>query len=269
MTPRRTWTIALVVLALPLTAWGQPMLPEGTKAERNLEYVKDGHERNKLDLYRPMKADGPTPVLVWIHGGAWKAGSKDRCPLLLMTAKGYAVASINYRFLAHGDFPAQIEDCKAAIRWLRANAKTYNLDGSRIGVMGASAGGHLASLLGVAGDAKDLEGKGGNLDQPSNVQAVVSLFGPLRIPARNAAKSSVLSYITKDDPPFLLVHGDADKTVPISQSERLTEALKKAGVEVTFVPIEGAGHGGLAFANAEMQAKYLEFFDKHLKKPKK
>lgn len=260
-------TIAIAAsLALPLFVQAQGRLPAGTKAEKNLEYVKGGHERNKLDLYLPEKADAPLPVLVWIHGGAWKAGSKDRCPLVSMTAKGYAVASINYRYLEHGDFPAQIEDCKAAIRWLRANAKKYNFDSEHIGVMGASAGGHLASLLGVASDAKDLEGQGGNAEQSSKVQAVVSLFGPLGIPSRNRAKGQVLPYVTKDDAPFMLVHGDADKTVPFSQSEKLDEALKKAGVEVTFVPIKGAGHGGAQFQSAEMNEKYQAFFDKHLKK---
>src|SRR5262245_16777171 len=154
MTARQSWMIALLVLALPVTAQGQRTLPEGTKVERNLEDVKDGHERNRLDLYLPMKTDNPLPVIIWIHGGGWRAGSKDRCPITALSAKGYAVASINYRFLVHADFPAQIEDCKAAVRWLRANAKTYNLDPDHIGVMGASAGGHLASLLGVAGDAK-------------------------------------------------------------------------------------------------------------------
>jgi acetyl esterase/lipase len=256
----------LLLLALPAGAQAQ-RLPEGVKAERNIEYVKGGHERNKLDLYLPEKADAPLPVVVWIHGGAWRAGSKDRCPMVPLTAKGYAVASINYRFLEHGEFPAQIEDCKAAIRWLRANAKMYNLDAAHIGVIGASAGGHLAALLGTAADVKELEGNGGNLDQPSKVQAVVDLFGPVRIPGRNAADGYVIKHVNKDNPPFLIVHGEDDTTVPIRQSEQLNEALKKAGVEVTFVPVKGAGHGGPSFTNAEAQARYLEFFDKHLKKP--
>jgi acetyl esterase/lipase len=268
MNPRRMWTIALLLATLPLTVQAQQpgRVPAGTKVERNLEYVKDGHERNKLDLYLPEKANAPLPVVVWIHGGGWRAGSKDRCMVASLATKGYAVASINYRFLTHADFPAQIEDCKAAIRWLRANAKKYNLDPDHFGAMGPSAGGHLSALLGVAGDAKDLEGKGGNLEQSSKVQAVVDLFGPIRIPSRNGARGNVLSHVAKDNPPFLIVHGDADKTVPFSQSERLTEALKKAGVDVTFVPIKDAGHGGPAFSTAEMTAKYQEFFDKHLKK---
>jgi acetyl esterase/lipase len=267
MALKRIGWLALLALTLPLTLQAQPprKAPEGTKVERNLEYVKDGHERNRLDLYLPEKGGGPLPVIVWIHGGAWKAGSKDNCPIAALAAKGYAVASINYRFLQHADFPAQIEDCKAAVRWLRANARTYNLDPDHIGAMGGSAGGHLASLLGVAADAKDLEGKGGNLDQSSRVQAVVSLYGPLGIPSKNGAKGKVLPYVTKNAPPFLLVHGDADKAVPIAQSEELTAALKKVGVEATFVVMKGSPHGGPTFTTPEMLQRYQEFFDKHLK----
>ncbi len=269
MSHRRPWTSLALLCLLPLTAAAQrprSEIPAGTKVERNLEYVKDGHERNKLDLYIPEKAAAPLPVVVWIHGGAWRGGSKDRCPITWLAGKGYLVASINYRLLQHGEFPAQIEDCKAAIRWLRANAKKYNLDPDRIGVMGGSAGGHLVALLGTSGHVKDLEGKGGNEEQSSRVQAVVDLFGPLGIPSGNREKGNVLRYITKDTPPFLIVHGDADPTVPIRQSERLTEALKKAGVEVRFERKEGAGHGGPAFRNDEARKMYEEFFDKHLKK---
>src|SRR5205085_165270 len=135
-------------------------------------------ERNRLDLYLPEKAQGRLPVVVWIHGGAWRAGSKDHCPAVPLTAKGFAVASINYRFSQHAVFPAQIEDCKAAIRWLRANADKYHLDPDHIGAWGASAGGHLVALLGTSGNKKELEGKGGNLEQSSKVQCVIDWFGP-------------------------------------------------------------------------------------------
>jgi acetyl esterase/lipase len=268
----KRWLFALALsCVVPMNAAAQrpSRVPEGTKIERNLEYVKDGHERNKLDLYLPEKSDSPLPLIVWIHGGAWKAGSKDYCPVTPMAAKGYAVASINYRFIQHAEFPAQIEDCKAAIRWLRANAKKYNIDPDRIGVIGASAGGHLSALLGTSGHVKSLEGPGGNADQSSKVQAVVDLFGPTGMPAKDRTLANAVTHITKDAPPFLIVHGDADKTVPIAQSERLTEALKKAEVEVTFITKKDAGHGGPAFTNDEMMKTYQEFFDKHLKKTTK
>src|SRR5208337_2774380 len=155
-----------------------PQLPPGVKVQRNIEYVENGHERNRLDLYLPEKAEGRLPLIVWIHGGGWRAGNKENPPGLGLVGHGYALASINYRYSQQAVFPAQIEDCKAAIRWLRANAKKYNLDTKHIGVWGASAGGHLVALLGTTGSVKELEGTGGNLDQSSQVQCVLDWFGP-------------------------------------------------------------------------------------------
>ena len=273
-------------------------LPEGTKAQRDLEYVKGGHERQRLDLYTPEKADGPLPVIVWVHGGAWMGGGKDAgVPAMPFVAKGYAVASINHRFSQHAVFPAQIEDCKAAIRWLRANAKTYNLDPQRIGVWGASSGGHLVALLGTSGGIKDFDGQGDNADQSSRVQAVVDFFGPtdfLQMDAHavpgafqkhdpaaspeskliggpiqenteKAGRANPVKYVTEEAPPFLIVHGDQDPLVPIHQSQLLYEALKQAKSDVTFYKIAGAGHGSPEFNTEMMQAAVLAFFDKHLK----
>jgi acetyl esterase/lipase len=289
---------ALVAAPAPAIQLEKPKLPEGTKMHRNLEYVKGGHERQRLDLYVPAKAGAPLPVIVWVHGGAWMGGSKDGGgPALPFVGRGYAVASINYRLSQHAVFPAQIEDCKAAIRWLRANAKTYNLNPQRIGVWGASAGGHLVALLGTAGGVKELEGKGGNAEQSSRVQAVVDFFGPtdfLQMDAhavpgarlkhdspsspesrliggaiqKNAEKvkrANPITYVTKDAPPFLIAHGDKDPLVPCHQSELLHEALKKAEVEVALYKIPGAGHGGKGFNTDKMQAAIGAFFDKHLK----
>jgi acetyl esterase/lipase len=263
------------------------------KALRDLEYVKGGHERQKLDLYLPKTATGPMPVVVWIHGGAWRAGSKNGCPGLFLTAKGFAVASINYRLSQHAVFPAQIEDCKAAIRWLRANAKKYQLDPDHIGVWGASAGGHLVALLGTTGGLKELEGKEGNFDQSSKVQCVIDWFGPTDF--RNisegrgndpksvlgqlfggapnkmkekAALASPLAHVHKGCPPFLIMHGDKDRTVALAQSEMLAEALKKVDVPVTLVKLAGAGHGGPAFRSEETRKQIEEFFNKHLKHSK-
>ena len=215
-----------------------------------------------------------------------KTGADQRMPFV---SKGYAVAAINYRLSQHATFPAQIEDCKAAIRWLRAHAKEYNLAADRIGVWGASAGGHLVALLGTSGDVKDLEGKQGNLDQSSRVQAVVDWFGPtdftkmggshdqpnspearlLGGPVQEnkdkAKRASPITYVAKDNPPFLILHGDKDQTVPFSQSALLAEALKKAGVEVTLQPVKGAGHGGREFSSAENLKLIEEFLDRHLK----
>ena len=171
--------VLLAVVPVVAAQPPRPKPPDGTKVLANLEYVPGGHERQRLDLYVPAEADAPLPVIVWIHGGAWLGGSKEMgVPALPFVGKGYAVASINYRLSQHAVFPAQIEDCKAAIRWLRANARTYNLNAGRIGVWGASAGGHLVALLGTSGGVEDFDGKGGNADRSSRVQAVVDFFGP-------------------------------------------------------------------------------------------
>ena len=150
---------------------GASPLPPGVQVHRDLEYIPGGHARNKLDLYLPAKADHALPVIVWIHGGGWPGGSKEGCPAVPFVAKGYAVASINYRLSQHAVFPAQIEDCKAAIRWLRANAEKYDLDPKRIGVWGASAGGHLVALLGTSGGERELEGKAGIWTSPAGCSA--------------------------------------------------------------------------------------------------
>jgi acetyl esterase/lipase len=282
--------LGLLLAASALVPAQQPQgVPEGVKVLRGLEYVAKGHERQQLDLYLPEKSDGPRPLIIWIHGGAWRGGSKDKCPAVPFVARGYAVASINYRLSQHAVFPAQIEDCKAAVRWLRAHARKYGLDPERFGAWGASAGGHLAALLGTAGDVKDLEGQGGNLDQSSRVQAVVDWFGPTDLlkmggshdnpkspeslliggPVQQhkekAARANPITYVTRDDAPFLILHGDKDPTVPYNQSELLAEALKKAGVEVTLRRVAGAGHGGKDFNSPENRRLMEEFFDRHLK----
>jgi acetyl esterase/lipase len=265
-------------------------LPEGTKVYRDLEYIKGGHERQRLDLYLPEKADAPLPLIVWVHPGAWMFGSKnDVGPTLPFVQKGYAVASIGYRLSQQAQFPAQIEDCKAAVNWLRANAKKYNLDPERIGAWGASSGGHLVALLGTSGSVKDLDGKKVPLDQSSRVQAVVDWFGPTDITKmggghdapdspeakliggpvqenkEKAARANPIAFVTKEAPPFLIMHGDNDPLVPFSQSELLVTALKNAGVDVTFRPVKGAGHGGPAFSSADNLRAVEEFLDKHLK----
>jgi acetyl esterase/lipase len=273
-------------------------VPEGVKVERDLEYGPHG-VGNKLDLYLPEKADGPLPLVIWIHGGGWLAGNKDDVPGLGMLKLGYAQASINYRLSQEAIYPAQIEDCKAAVRFLRANAKKYNLDPDHIGVFGASAGGHLVALLGTTGGVKELEGDGPNKDTSSKVQAVVDWFGPSDMvkmkeqadpsltqafdadsadspvgklfggPVQEhkdlAEKANPIHYITKDAAPFLIMHGDKDNVVPLGQSKILDAALKAAKVESTLVVIEGNGHGGAGFVSVENLQKIVDFFDKHLK----
>jgi acetyl esterase/lipase len=255
---------------------------------RDLEYVPGGHPRNRLDLYLPEKTDRLLPLIIWIHGGGWWSGSKENPPGVSFAAKGYAMASINYRFSQHAPFPAQIEDCKAAIRWLRASAAKYHLDPAHVGVWGASAGGHLVALLGTTGGVKQLEGTGGNAEQSSRVQAVVDLFGPADfltigspledpggpvapllggLPRDNkarAAAASPITYVGKDAAAFLILHGDKDNLVPVEQSRLLAAALQKAGAEVTLQILPGAGHGGPQFSTPESLTLVADFFNRHL-----
>jgi len=269
-------------------------LPSGVRAVRDLAYVPGGHERQKLDLYLPEKSAGPLPVVLWIHGGAWLMGSKDNCPVVFLATHGYAVASVGYRLSMQALFPAQIEDCKAAVRWLRANAKEYGLDTNRIGAWGASAGGHLVALLDTTGGMRDFD-VGENLDQSSRVQAVVDFFGPadllklgeqsgtnsvinhdapdapearliggrLKDNPDKANRASPVTYVSKDAAPMLIVHGDADPLVPHEQSEELYDALKKAGADVQLHIVKGGGHG-TGFPS-EVGKLVVKFFDEHLK----
>lgn len=278
----------------PRGATSVARVPPGVTAHRDVAYVGNGHERQKLDLFVPEKADGPVPLIIWIHGGGWQNGSKDGCPPLRngYTERGYAVASINYRLSSHAVFPAQIEDCKAAIRWLRAHAGEYGLDPQRFGVWGSSAGGHLVALVGTSGDVKAFD-VGAHLDQSSRVQAVCDYYGPTDFTAfvttpgyeshatanspeakliggavmenkDKAARANPITYVSQDDSAFLIVHGDQDPTVPINQSQLLYDALQQAGVSVHFHTIRGAGHGQ-GFGGPEIEPMVGAFFDRVLK----
>jgi acetyl esterase/lipase len=272
------------------TERGTAPLPSGREF-KNLVYVPGGHERHQLDLYLPDSASPqPFPLVIWIHGGAWRQGSKDRCPARFLLQEGFAVASINYRLSQHAIYPAQIQDCKTAVRWLRAHAGQYGLDPDHFGAWGSSAGGHLAALLGTTGhvDAFDL---GPHPELSSRVQAVCDFFGPtdfLRMndhPGRmdhnapdspesqlvggpiqehpeKTAQANPVTHVAKDAPPFLIMHGDRDPLVPYQQSELLDKKLRAAGVPSELVLIKGAGHG---FKARDTHDKVRQFFLKQLK----
>ena len=287
----------VLLIALASALFTEAPAAPPVSAQRDIPYTANSHSRQKLDLFTPEKADGQTPLIIWIHGGGWSGGSKADCPPLRQgfTERGYAVASLDYRLSSDAIFPAQIEDCKAAIRWLRAHAKEYNLDPDRFGVWGSSAGGHLTAMVGASGGAKEFD-KGEQLDVSSRVQAVCDFFGPtdlLQMDAHalpdarmkhdpvsspesrliggaiqenkdKATRANPITYITADDPPFLIVHGDQDPLVPIHQSQLLFDALKKAGVSAHFHTIHGAGHGQ-GFQGKNIDEMVSAFFDKNLK----
>lgn len=265
--------------------------PPNAVVHRNLAYVANGHARQKLDLYLPAQGTN-LPLIVNIHGGAFRMGSKEQGVPVEFLAQGYAVASINYRLSQHAVFPAQIEDCKAAVRWLRAHAAEYRIDPTRFASFGSSAGGHLAAMLGTTGETLAFD-VGAHLDQPSRVQAVVDYFGPtdflqmdahrpangqLHDPANSpeselvggaiqenkekTARANPITYVTKQCPPFLICHGDRDPLVPHHQSELLVAALEQAGVPVTFYTVKGAGHGG--FTDPKVPELTRAFLARHL-----
>ncbi|MEO6245486.1 MAG: sulfatase-like hydrolase/transferase [Opitutaceae bacterium] len=266
-------------------------VPAGVKRIANVEYTRPPTGAVLLDLFLPEKTTNrPLPVVMWIHGGGWKNGSKENCPLTWLAAEGYAVVSIDHRYTSAAPWPAQIDDARAAVRWLRTNAARYGLDPARIAVGGGSSGGHLAAALGT-------------LDAPagekvsSRVQAVLDYYGPsdlLTMPSNlagpgktdadlakaNGAKllggivrdrpaiaraASALPNVTRDDPPFLILHGDKDPQVPLDQSQRLDAKLREVGVPSELIMLPGAGHGGKEFTTPEVKEKIRTFLARSLK----
>ena len=303
---RRAWLVAvgfsalLVLLTtslLSVTVW--QVVRDALPFEVKEDISYGPNERNDLDLFLP-KDDGKSlrPAVVVIHGGAWRSGDKKQLRMLaeLFARRGYVAAAINYRLAPKYSYPAQLDDCQRAVRWLRKNSKEYRVDPKRFGAAGASAGGHLALLLGTreTRDDTDPELKGIS----SKVQCVLSIFGPTDFTDERyvqASKNPVVGraliefvgkpydeapdlwkevspihHVSPDDAPTFIIHGDQDPLVPLKQSQRFAEALKKVKVEVQLVVIKGMGHGPTTPEQREefMKAveKAVEFFDKHLKR---
>lgn len=274
-----------------------PRVPDSIEAHWDIPYAETDHPRQRLDLLLPKghSADKPLPVIVAVHGGAWLGGDKRSGIgfLVPLVASGkYAGASIGYRLSQDAIWPAQIHDCKAAVRWLRGNAETYHLDPDRIGVIGFSAGGHLVAMLGTSGDVRELEGDLGKFaDQSSRVTCVVDFFGPtnfltigdhpseiahyaadspearllgsaIKDDEAKARQASPITFVTPDDAPFLIVHGTNDPLVPHPQSVEFRDALRKAGVPVALITVEDGSHGG--FRNPIIERQVVDFFAAHL-----
>lgn len=262
----------------------------------DVPYAGTDNPKQTINLFLPKKPNGdkPLPIVVHIHGGGWSGGDKSgytaRCAQLAATGD-YAAASVGYRLSGEVKWPAQIYDCKAAIRWLHAHAKELNIDPERIGVTGGSAGGHLVTLLGVTNGNKALEGDvGDNGSASSRVACVINFCGPQDMGAPlmkgEAAKvddpavaglvggplaehaaavkeCSPLTYVSKETVPIMTVHGTDDARVDFKHAEWLDAALKKAGATSYLVPIQGAGHG--IPIGPELEARMLSFWDRYLR----
>jgi acetyl esterase/lipase len=248
------------------------------KEFRDVIFATVGDTSLKLDLYLPA-TEVPAGLIIWVHGGAWRAGSRAAVDLKGLVGRGWAIASVDYRLSTVAPFPAQIHDIKAAIRFLRAHAADYGYAPNRFVIAGSSAGAHLAAEVGVTTGIAELEGNEGSFPNVSSaVEAIVDLYGAsdlttilaqstphglvMRVPALNlllggqpeakpalARLASPVFQVTADDPPLLLLHGDQDPQMPINQAHELQGAYEKAGLPVTFKVLHGSGHGGPAFTD--------------------
>jgi len=259
---------------------------------RDIEYARAGELVLKLDLHLPVgKRRGP--LIVWVHGGAWRSGSKSDMPLGKLVQEGCAVASVDYRLSTQARFPAQIHDLKAAIRFLRGHGAQWQLSSKKIVIAGDSAGAHLAALVGVSNGHPDLEGDiGADRGESSAVQGILSFYGaanlttilkqstphglsvrepaldlllggqPEAVPALAQLASPVV-HVDRADPPLLLLHGDQDAQMPVNQSLELYGAYRKAGAPVQLEVVHGAAHGGAVFYDAEHLALVKKFLRQH------
>jgi acetyl esterase/lipase len=253
------------------------------KILRDVEYARAGEHALKLDLHLPA-GKIRSSLIVWIHGGAWRSGSKKDVPIQKLTAEGYAIASVDYRLSTEARFPAQVHDIKAAIRFLRAHGGDWKLPAKKIVIAGDSAGAHLAALTGVSNGNSDLEGVvGADRAESSEIQGIISFYGAanlttilqqstphglnVRVPAlelllgaqpTNAVElarlASPVFHVDKRDPPLLLLHGDQDPQMPINQSLELLGACQKVKAPVQFEVVHGAAHGGARFYDQERMA---------------
>ncbi len=260
-------------------------------SEMDITYCTPNNMPQKLDVYYPS-AGGPWPVVMYVHGGAWNSGDKAEGLFLRgLTNQGFLLVSVNYRLATNGNkFPVMIEDVKCAVRYLRAFASKYNLDPHHIGAIGASAGAHLVALLGTTDQTAGWDTPE-YADQSSRVQAVVTLagfsdftrpvdeaaamaiqYGIAGVPSSDSPKmvaASPITYITSDDPPFLIIHGDQDKLAPLEQSQILDEHLRSAGVASTLVIVKNGEHSlqgnNLSPSAEEIMQMIVTFFEMNLK----
>lgn len=281
--------VGLLIALLPAIASADD--PAGIAFEAGIEYSNPDDQHLQLDLARPESGEGPFPAVLCIHGGGFRAGTREGYDDLVkrLAARGYVAVTVTYRLAPAYQFPAAIYDCKAAVRWLRANAAAYHIDPERIGVTGGSAGGHLAQFLAVTGGVAQFEGDGGNPDQSSRVACVVNVYGPSDLTKSYEASvdaaevlplflggnveqerqrhivASPLYWVTPEAAPTLCIHGTLDKYVAHVQAEWIVERLTAAGVEAELLTLEGAGHGFKGADAERADAALFAFFDRHLR----
>lgn len=262
--------------------------------ENNIEYANPDDEHLMVNMARPKEGKGPFPAILCIHGGGFRAGSRDGYNGLIreFAKRGYVALTVSYRLAPRYKFPAAVYDVKAAVRWIRANARKYKVDPNRIGVTGGSAGGHLVQFLGVTADVPEFEGDEGNKKVSSKVQAVVNFYGPsdftksygksvdahevlplwlggnLQQEYKRHILSSPLYWVTPKAAPTLLVHGTKDNYVAYEQAIWIYDRLKASQVEVELLTLEGAGHGFSGKDAERANTAMFAFFDKHLKSAK-
>ncbi|MDM8005241.1 MAG: alpha/beta hydrolase [Phycisphaerae bacterium] len=241
-------------------------LPGSIEVRTNIEYGRVGERLLQLDLYQPKGLGKPVPAVILIHGGGWKSGDRKiyRYYCIKLAEKGYVTATMSYRLSKEAPYPAAVQDAKCAVRWLRANARKHHVDPDKIAVLGGSAGGHLAMMVGYSWGVKALEGNGGNAGASSAVQAVINFYGPVDLTADEAKRAgavidfmggrkydeaeaqyreaSPIIHLTKKAPPTLILHGTIDDTVPIAQADLLAKRLKELGVPYEYERLEGWPH---------------------------
>jgi acetyl esterase/lipase len=283
--------LGLLLLSGGSSASAAPPVPDNVIWEKDIEYSTVGDDHLQLNLARPKTGSGPFPTVLCIHGGGFRAGKRDSYDglCLKLAERGYVAATMTYRLAPKHQFPAAVHDTKAAVRWLRANAKKHNINPDKIGVTGGSAGGHLAQFLAVTANVPQFEGTGGNAEQSSSVACVVNVYGPSDF-TKSYGKSvdahevlplwfggnletkhdlhiqaSPLYWVTPNAAPTLCIHGTEDKYVAHEQAVWLVDKLNAATVEAELLTLEGAGHG-FKGADAEKADKALfDYFDKKLK----
>jgi len=279
------------LLITTATLAADPAVPDSVLWETGIEYANPDDTHLQLNLARPKTGEGPFPAVLCIHGGGFRAGKRESYDALCLklAEHGYAAATITYRLAPQHKFPAAVHDSKAAVRWLRANAKAYKINPDKIGVTGGSAGGHLAQFLAVTANVPQFEGTGGNANQSSRVACVVNVYGPsdftqsygksvdahevlplwfggnLETARALHIQGSPLYWVTPAAAPTLCIHGTEDKYVAHEQAVWLVDKLKAATVEAELLTLPGAGHGFKGPDAEKADAALLEFFDRHLK----